>query len=67
LNTSNLVFQNKANAPSSNLFACENLVNATIADCYKAHNFIDELFNKASNLEEQAKQDDVYFAQLQSD
>lgn len=51
----------------SNIFACENLVNATIADCYKTHNFIDELFNKASNLEEEAKQEDVYFAQLQSD
>lgn len=49
------MFQQKANAPLSNIFACENLVNATIADCYKTHNFIDELFNKASNLEEEAK------------
>ena len=39
----------------------------TLAECHKTHNFIDELFNKATNLEEQAKADDEYYAQLQLD
>ena len=50
-----LVFSNQAMAPSSNLYACENWMEATLAECHKTHNFIDELFNKASNLEAQAK------------
>lgn len=52
-------------APTSSLFACENLMNQTLSESFLTHNNIDELFNKASNLEAQAKLEDDFFAQLQ--
>ena len=65
-----LVFQKQGagsgnGVPTSNLSACENLVNQTLSESFMTHNNIDELFNKASNLEAQAKQEDDFFAQLQ--
>ena len=59
-----LVFpnQNKNNGQSSNLYACENWMEQTLAECHKTHNFIDELFSKANHLEEQGKADDEYYA-----
>ena len=40
-------------------------MNQTLTESFSTHNNIDELFNKASNLEAQAKLEDDFFTQLQ--
>lgn len=52
-------------APSSNLFACESLVNQTLSESLATHNNIDLLFEKAQNIEAQAKLEDDFVKQLQ--
>lgn len=52
-------------ALSSNLFACESLVNQTLSESLATHNNIDLLFTKAQNLEAQAKLEDDFVDHLQ--
>ena len=52
-------------APSSNLFACESLVNQTLTESLATHNNIDLLFTKAQNIEAQAKLEDDFVDHLQ--
>jgi hypothetical protein len=60
--SSHLIFPSSKGQQSSNLFACENWMEQTLAECHKTHNFIDELFSKANHLEEEGKIDDEYYA-----
>lgn len=48
----------------NNMFACENLMNSTLAQSMQTHNLIDELFNQASNMEAQSKEDDNCMLQM---